>query len=85
MDTKLTKVFEQKNGNTIEVNCRYEEWTEDVDVTEVICYNYKKRVFTDLTELFDTLPELQKLVNNINWRENYAEYMAAKEEEVEND
>jgi hypothetical protein len=84
MATKLTKVFEQQNGNTIEVNCRYEEWTDDVEISYVMCYNYKKRVFTDLTELFDTLPELQKLVNNINWRENYAEYMVAKEE-VEND
>lgn len=83
--TKLTKIFEQKNGNTIEVNCRYDEWLDDAEISEVLSYNYKKRIFTDLTELFESIAELTDLLNNINWREEYSSYMTAKEEEVYND
>jgi len=80
----LTKTFETEKDsygftNDLTINVNYNEEENSIDGLEVYAYNSRKCVITDLTELFETVPEFVTLVDNIAWREIYANDKAEKE------
>lgn len=90
--TKLSKIFETKGDvygfrNSLDIHVEYNPQDDSIDNLSVNSYSYRKGVFIDLTDIFDEVPELVTLIDNIDWREIYREEKIAKQEEVwdEND
>lgn len=76
---KISKSFETKDNNFLEVRADYNEYFDTILSISVVSFNNAKRIYTDLTEIFETVPELVNLVDNINWREIYREDLTEKE------
>jgi hypothetical protein len=90
---KLTKSWETKKDsygfqNSIDIEVNYNPEDQTYSLEKVQSWNARKTIFTDLTDVFETVPEFNKIIDQINWSEVYAEEMAAKEEnliDIEND
>lgn len=80
--TKLSKIYEQKNGNFLEIKVDYDENCNMIANVEARSYNAKIRQYTNLTEIFSTVPQLADLVDDTDWDEEARQYQLSKEEEV---
>ena len=69
--TKLSKIFETKKGDLLVVYCDYDEKSNMIGDISVSAMNRFWKI--DLTELFETVPQLSDLVDDIAWREIYRE------------
>ncbi len=83
--TKLRKTFETKTDpwgfrNSIDVNVNYNNSDKSIDELYVMFYSERFRNGSDITELFETVPEFISLVDNIDWEKIYADKMAARAE-----
>lgn len=81
--TKLSKIYETKPDpygfrNQIEVDVDYNPDDNSIDNMIVWFYSYRYRAHSNITDLFETVPELISLVDNINWEEIYIDYMTEK-------
>lgn len=87
---KLEKVFQTKADdlsycNELNVTCDYNDTLQSINDLEVFAYSQRKSTLIDITEIFEDVPELSKMIDSIDWREIYRAYMEAKKEEVYND
>lgn len=91
---KISKVFQTTPNdigdyNSIDIEVDYSPVDNTFSVENVYCWNSRKSVITDITEIFYTVAEFSKIADQIDWREVYynelAEKEAAEEIECEND
>lgn len=78
--TTLTHEFVQhrkddtsRRESDITITVEYNPETDELDEVKVECYNYFKGVFTDVTEIFETHFDLDKILADIDWAEKYAD------------
>jgi hypothetical protein len=84
MTTKLSKSFETTRNdigdyNSLDIEVNYFPEDETYSLESVTAYNKRKGTVTDLTEIFYTVGAFEKIVDQIDWREVYAEEMAERE------
>lgn len=91
---QVTKTFETTRNdigdyNSIDIEVDYSPVDNTFSVENVYCWNSKKGVITNITEIFYTVAEFSQIADQIDWREVYynelAEKEAAEEIECEND
>jgi hypothetical protein len=83
--TKIAKSWQNSKDafgfrNTIEIEVCYYPKDGTYSLERAFAYQERKTVITDLTDVFATVPEFNSIVDQIDWREVYAEEMSAKEE-----
>lgn len=84
---KLQKLFETRPDyygftNRLEIECDFNEEENSIDNLEVYCHSGRHQSVVRLTSIFETVPELVSLVDNIDWNEIARQEELAKEEEV---
>ena len=73
---KLEKIFQTQAdahgySNELTIMCEYNDKLQIIDDLEVYAYSQRKNTLIEITEIFETVPELVDLVDNIDWREIY--------------
>ena len=73
---KVEKVFQTQAdahgfSNELTIMCEYNDKSQSIDDLEVYAYSQRKNTLIEITEIFETVPELVDLVDNIDWREIY--------------
>lgn len=85
--TKITKSIYQfkklsdKRESCLSITVDYDPEYDTVDgIIEVTCYNCEKNVTTDITAIMaeQFSNELDKMIDSINWRQEYADQMAER-------
>lgn len=82
--TRLIKILETKPdswGSTKSINVKVDFDPNENSISNLmVTFSDRLRNTSDITDLFETVPEFVNLVDNIDWNEIYSNEMAARAE-----